>query len=212
MKQIGIALMVAGIAMVSWFGYQYWSSTQSVTKLDSDVVKDSAETEDSSTSDDFTLEDGGKSEDESHSNVDYEDGDDIAQLVMPSIDLSFEVFWGTGEDALSKGVGMYDSEFTKPPGAGGHTVLSGHRDSVFAPVGDLEDGDSIYVNYKDEDYEYKIKKTWITDAADRSVIVEKDDPTLTLTTCYPFQFIGSAPDRYIVEAEFVQKGNLLNLD
>src|SRR5699024_1172396 len=83
--QIGIALMVAGIAMVSWFGYQYWSSTQSVTKLDSDVVKDSAETEDSSTSDDFTLEDGGKAEDESHSNVDYEDGDDIAQLVCPPL-------------------------------------------------------------------------------------------------------------------------------
>src|SRR5699024_5599943 len=216
MKQIGIALMVAGIAMVSWFGYQYWSSTQSVTKLDSDVVKDSEETEkkeeNSTSDDDFTLEDGGKAEDKSQSNVDYDDGDDIARLVMPSIDLAFEVFWGTGEDALSKGVGMYDSEITKLPGSNGHTVLSGHRDSVFAPGGDLEDGDSIYVNYKDEDYEYKIKKTWITDAADRSVIVEKDDPTLTLTTCYPFQFIGSAPDRYIVEAEFVQKGDLLNLD
>src|SRR5699024_552731 len=147
MKQIGIALMVAGIAMGSWFGYQYWSNTQTVNKLDSYDVKDSAEKEDSSTSDDFTLEDGGKAEDESHANVDYEDGDDIPQLVMPSIDLSFEVFWGTGDDALSKGVGMYDSEFTKPPGAGGHTVLSGHSDSVFAPVGDVEAGDSIYVNY-----------------------------------------------------------------
>src|SRR5699024_8450492 len=101
---------------------------------------------------------------------------------------------------------------TKPPGAGGHTVLSGHRDSVFGGVGDVEDGDSIYVNYKDEDYEYKIKKTWITDAADRSVIIEKDDPTLTLATCDPFQLIVSTAGRYIVEAEFVQKGNLLNLD
>src|SRR5699024_12679745 len=114
MKQIGIALMVAGIAMVSWFGYQYWSSTQSVTKLDSDVVKDSAETEDSSTSDDLTLEEGGKAEDESHSNVDYEDGDDMAQLVMPSMDLSFEVFWGTGAGALSKAEGMLDCQLTKP--------------------------------------------------------------------------------------------------
>src|SRR5699024_11982247 len=127
MKQIGIALMVAGIAMVSWFGYQYWSSTQSVTKLDSDVVKDSAETEDSSTSDDLTSEDGGKAEDERHANVDYEDGDEIAQLVMPSIDLSFEVFWGTGEDALSTGGGMYDREFNKPPAGGGQTTLTGQR-------------------------------------------------------------------------------------
>src|SRR5699024_12330082 len=104
MKQIGIALMVAGIAMVSWFGYQYWSSTQCVTKLDSDVVKDSAGTEDSSTSDDFTLEDGGKAEDERHSNVDYEDGDDIGQLVMRSVGLSFARVWGTGEGAVSTGV------------------------------------------------------------------------------------------------------------
>src|SRR5699024_6114561 len=148
----------AGSAMVSWFGYQYWSSTQCVTDLDNDVVEDSTETEkkeENSNSDyNFTLEDGGKAEDKSQSDVDYDDGDDIDRFVMRSIDLSFEVFWCTGEDALSKGVGMYDSEFTKPPGSDGHTVLSGHRDSVFAPVGDLEDGDSIYVNYKDEDYEY----------------------------------------------------------
>lgn len=107
---------------------------------------------------------------------------------------------------------MYDSEWTKPPDFGGHTVLSGHRDSVFSPVGDLEDGDMIYVRYQDEDYEYKINKTWITDAEDRSVIVGKDDPTLTLSTCYPFQFVGSAPDRYIVEAELVQTGDLLDLN
>src|SRR5699024_12422580 len=86
-----------------------WSSTQSETELDNDVVKDSTETEkkeeNSNSDDDFTLEDGGKAEDKSQSDVDYDDGDDIARLVMPSIDLSFEVFWGTGEDALSKEIG-----------------------------------------------------------------------------------------------------------
>ena len=45
-----------------------------------------------------------------------------------------------------------------------------------------------------------MNKHWITDAEDRTVIVEKDKPTLTLTTCYPFNYIGDAPDRYIIEA------------
>ncbi len=50
-----------------------------------------------------------------------------------------------------------------------------------------------------------MNKHWITDAEDRTVIVEKDKPTLTLTltTCYPFNYIGDAPDRYIIEASLI---------
>lgn len=49
-------------------------------------------------------------------------------------------------------------------------------------------------------YIYQIQKHWIADANDRTVIVAKDKPTLTLTTCYPFNYIGDAPERYIIEA------------
>ncbi|SCL86021.1 LPXTG-site transpeptidase family protein [Bacillus wiedmannii] len=48
-----------------------------------------------------------------------------------------------------------------------------------------------------------MNKHWITDAEDRTIIVEKDKPTLTLTTCYPFIYIGDAPDRYIIEASLI---------
>ncbi len=47
----------------------------------------------------------------------------------------------------------------------------------------------------------KFKKTWITHADDRTVIIKKEEPILTLTTCYPFNYIGDAPDRYIIEAK-----------
>src|SRR5699024_107688 len=89
-------------------------------------------------------------------NVDYEDGDDIAQLVMPFIDLSFEVFWVKGEDAVSQRVGMDYSELTKAPGIGGETVLFGQRVSVLTEVGDVEDGDSIDVDYKKETWKIEI--------------------------------------------------------
>ncbi|WP_093042774.1 sortase domain-containing protein [Thalassobacillus cyri] len=50
---------------------------------------------------------------------------------------------------------------------------------------------------------YKYFNIFKTKEDDRSVILAKDKPTLTLTTCYPFDFVGSAPDRYIVQAELV---------
>lgn len=97
---------------------------------------------------------------------------------------------------------MYVIEWTTVPNLDhGHTVLSGHRDTVFTKLGDLEEGDALTVQYGDQEYRYRIKKTWITDPDDRTVIVKKDKPTLTLTTCYPFHYVGPAPDRYIVQAE-----------
>jgi|SRR5699024_4348157 sortase A len=214
MKKIGIVLIITGSIMVGWFGWQYWNGMQSVERLDDNVVKASDNEDRKGYLSVDTESDNIEKTDNSEKliSTDYDNGEGIAKLVIPEVDLAFDVFWGTGDEALAKGVGMYDSKWTAPPDQGRHTVLSGHRDSVFRPVGDLQDGDSLYVNYQGVDYEYQINKIWITDANDRSVIVEKDEPTLTLSTCYPFRFVGSAPDRYIVQAELVNKGDLLNLD
>src|SRR5699024_1976967 len=101
--------------------------------------------------------------------------------------------------------GMYVSEWTTVPNReGGHTVLSGHRDTVFTGLDQLDQGEVLEIHYEGETFEYEINKTWITDAEDRTVIVEKEKPTLTLTTCYPFDYIGLAPDRYIVQATLVK--------
>ncbi|MEN1967407.1 class D sortase [Lentibacillus sp. N15] len=222
MKKIGIVLIIAGFAMVGWFSYQYWSGMQSVTKLNGDVVKvqdKSARSVTKNSSKKKLAKTEGTSSGKqtvanntTAANVNFHNGEGIATLVMPTIDLAFDVFWGTSSDVLAKGVGMYDSKLTSTPREFGHTVLSGHRDSVFRPVGDLKKGESIYVRYLDEDYQYQINDIWITDEDDHSVIVEKDEPTLTLSTCYPFHFIGNAPERYIVQADLVQTGDLLNLD
>lgn len=207
MKKLGIVLIIIGISVMGWFGYKHWSGMQSMTKLDENVVKpvDNNNGDISSSTEEI------HSTDDLLESVNYSEGEHVATLVLPSIDTSYEVFWGTSDDVLSKGVGMFDSDVTTTPDQMGHTVLSGHRDSVFSPVKDLQDGDSIYIQYQDKDYEYKIHKTWITDAQDRSVIEDKDEPILTLTTCYPFEFLGDAPDRYIVEAEYIREGDLLDL-
>lgn len=206
MRALGIFLIASGLALIGWFGFQYWNGMQSVQDIDGEeVVKEDY-------TNPFLNEDKQPNVEPPTGTADFGVGDQMATLVMPSIDLVFDVFMGTDDDVLAKGVGMYQSDLTTTPDVGGHTVLSGHRDSVFSPVGDLEHDDSLYVRYQGIDYHYKIVKSWITDAEDLSVIVEKDEPTLTLSTCYPFHFIGSAPDRYIVEAKLVEKGNLLDLD
>lgn len=135
--------------------------------------------------------------------AEYEKGAEIGWLLIPALDMKYPVYWGTDEETLMQGVGYHPGNFTTPPDGLRHTVLSGHRDTVFRGLGELEQGARMYVQFENIQYEYEIKKTWITDAKDRSVIVEKTEPTLTLTTCYPFNFIGSAPDRYIIEAALV---------
>lgn len=99
-------------------------------------------------------------------------------LDIPKMDKRFTTYQGADEKWLDQGVGMYVSKWTTVPNREtGHTVLSGHRDTVFTGLDELGQGDKLEVHYEDETYEYEITTTWITDADDRSVIVEKVDPT-----------------------------------
>ncbi|MBE7121655.1 class D sortase [Bacillus cereus] len=137
------------------------------------------------------------------SQIQHQMGEQIAYMVIPKIKQKYQVYWGADAKTLKKGVGMFISDITTTPSGNGHTVLSGHRDTVFTNLGDLQENDYILVEYDKRIYTYQIQKHWITDANDRTVIIAKDKPTLTLTTCYPFNYIGDAPERYIIEASLV---------
>lgn len=137
------------------------------------------------------------------SQVNYKLGAEIAALVIPRIGQKYSIYWGADEKTLKRGVGMYVSDLTTPPDGNGHTVLSGHRDTVFTQLGELKEKDKLLVEYNGAIFTYEVRKIWITDENDRTVIVKKDRSILTLTTCYPFNYIGSAPDRYIIQAELI---------
>ncbi|WP_234969294.1 class D sortase [Bacillus massilinigeriensis] len=124
----------------------------------------------------------------------------LGVLRLPSIDAELPVVEGTSEEDLKKGVGHYNG--SSMPGEKGQMVLSGHRDTVFKKLGGLEPGDEVMMETPDGTYTYVIDRTYIVEADDRTVI--KDDAaeeTMTLTTCYPFSFIGDAPQRFIVDAK-----------
>lgn len=129
-------------------------------------------------------------------------GDNIGNLLIPSIDATLPIFHGTDEDELLKGVGHFAGSVL--PGEKDNSVLSGHMDTVFRRLGEVGKGDLLVVETSAGTFTYKVRRTRIVDADDRTVIVPKPKATLTVSTCYPFDFIGSdAPERFILVAELV---------
>ncbi len=123
----------------------------------------------------------------------------IGILEVPRLDAELPIVEGTDEDDLEQGVGHYTG--TAFPNQSEQIVLSGHRDTVFQNFGDLEIGDQLTVQMEYGTFTYDIQETEIVDADDRTVIQSTaPDEVLVLTTCYPFGYMGNAPDRYIIYA------------
>jgi sortase A len=104
---------------------------------------------------------------------------------------------------LEKGVGHFAESVL--PGENDNSVLSGHRDTVFRKLGQVGEGDLLIVRTSAGEFTYKVNKVRIVDEDDRTVIVQKPRETLTVSTCYPFDFIGSAPERFILVAYLSSK-------
>ncbi|MZQ99085.1 MAG: class D sortase [Acidaminobacter sp.] len=129
------------------------------------------------------------------------EGDFIGTLLIPALEQSFPIIHGTSDEHLKEGVGHYTQSVM--PGAKDNCVLSGHRDTVFTDLGDLIVGDLLIIEMADRLLTYQINGTRIVDKEDRTVIVPTDHAALTLTTCYPFVYIGNAPQRYVVTAALI---------
>lgn len=128
-------------------------------------------------------------------------GDHIGSLFIPSLNIELPIIQGTGDKELKKGVGHFAQSVL--PGEQDNCVLSGHRETTFHQIGKLIIGDLLIVQTSAGTFTYEVKGFRIVHKDDKTVIVPTDDAVLTLTTCYPFNFIGSAPDRYIISADLI---------
>ena len=122
----------------------------------------------------------------------------LAVLRIPSIRLEVPVLEGTGRVTLDRGVGHI--ERTARPGADGNSGIAGHRDGFFRGLKDIGPGDAIELETLRGREAYRVDRIWIVDPTDVSVLEPTPTRSLTLVTCYPFYFVGSAPQRYIVRA------------
>ena len=125
----------------------------------------------------------------------------LGRLTAPSVKMSTTVLEGSDDATLSRGSGHIED--TPFPGQPGNVGIAGHRDTTFRPLRHIHVGDPLEFTTADRLYRYRISKTLIVGPDDVYVLDPTDQPTLTLVTCYPFEFVGHAPRRFIVQAQLV---------
>jgi len=89
------------------------------------------------------------------------------------------------------------------PGQSGNVALAGHRDTFFRPLQHIRLGDTIHLKTLDGDFSYQVESTAVVPASAVEVLSPTEGHTLTLITCLPFDYIGAAPNRFIVRAREV---------
>ncbi len=130
--------------------------------------------------------------------VDLREGEVVGRLEAPRIGLSLMVFQGVGEGILTVGAGHVPG--TPLPGADGNIAIAAHRDTFFRKLEGIRPGDAIHLATVLQTYEFIVGSTEIVDPDDVQVMESHGRSELTLITCYPFYFVGAAPQRFIVHA------------
>lgn len=123
----------------------------------------------------------------------------VGVLEIPRLGVSEVVAYGDGDETLDVAIGHLPD--TPLPWVGGNSVVAAHRDTHFRPLRDVRTGDLIRLRTKLGVFEYLVKDRLIVDPDDVWVMAPSKAPRLTLVTCYPFDYVGSAPQRFIVQAD-----------
>ncbi|ASA24665.1 sortase [Paenibacillus donghaensis] len=152
----------------------------------------------------ISFESGAKAGEEAKTdtgNIEYKDGEIFGMISFPRLGQEAAILEGTEEPQLDRGAGHYAG--SAQPGMSGNSVLAGHRDTVFSGLGELMPGDLIKLETAVGYYTYEVTGSVIVDADERGAILSSDSPVLTLITCYPFSYVGPAPERYLLTAALI---------
>lgn len=194
MRKLSIILIGCGVTFFSWNLYSYLVGYTATTTIENSQVARQAKmlTKAQYPKNDVEL---------------YEDipsiGENIGNLTIPKLKRTFPIIQGTSKSVLKKGVGHYTKSAL--PGENNNSVLSGHRDTVFRGLKELKVHDKLFVSTVAGEFEYVVKKIRIVDAKDKTSLMPRPRGTLTLTTCYPFNYIGRAPERFVIVAELTSQ-------
>jgi len=123
----------------------------------------------------------------------------LGRMEIPRLRMNMVVAEGTGESTLRRAGGHIHG--TALPGQPGNVGIAGHRDTLFRPLRNIRKDDLIMLTTLQGEYRYRVVTTEIVSPSDTSVLSSDANEVLTLVTCYPFYFVGPAPDRFIVRAK-----------
>jgi len=130
--------------------------------------------------------------------MDDTDSSLVGRIKIGAVGVAAIILEGTDDVTLRRAVGHIPG--TSLPGQKGNVAIAGHRDTFFRGLRNVHRGDAITLTTLKGSYRYLVDSTEVVDPQDAEVLYESDDATLTLITCYPFYFVGSAPRRFIVRA------------
>jgi sortase A len=125
-------------------------------------------------------------------------GSAVGRIEIPRLGISAVVRAGSDARTLRLAVGHIPG--TALPGDQGNVGLAAHRDTFFRRLGDIRADDEVRVVTPDGTFTYRVQGTQVVDPTDVWVLDPTSTPALTLVTCYPFTYVGSAPRRFIVRA------------
>ena len=126
-------------------------------------------------------------------------GTTLGRIEIPRLQVSAIVRAGSDSRTLRLAVGHIGG--TALPGEGGNIGLAAHRDTFFRRLGEIKANDQIRLVTREGTFTYRVQGTRIVEPRDTWVLGPTDVPAVTLVTCYPFRYVGSAPQRFIVRAE-----------
>jgi sortase A len=124
-----------------------------------------------------------------------------AVLRIPSVGLKVPVMEGTSRLVMNLGAGHIAG--TAEPGGGGNVALTSHRDGFFRHLKDVSVGDRVEITSGEGTDVYRVESLQVVSPKDVSPLQPTAKPVLTLVTCYPFFYLGPAPQRYIVRASLL---------
>ena len=174
-------LLVAGIMALSYAGYavmdRYWFQSAETAKFE--TVSVPAEL---SPVEPAPVTEGGV----------------IGEIEVPRLGLKAIVVQGDSEKLLRRAVGHLPE--TALPGETGNVALAAHRDGLFRPLRNILPGDTITLKTPDREFQYQVEWTAVVPPTAVRVLQPTLEPMLTLVTCFPFYYVGAAPERFIVRA------------
>jgi sortase A len=133
-----------------------------------------------------------------------EAGELIGRIEIPNIGVSAIIQEGVASRTLRRGAGRIPG--TALPWEEGNVGIAAHRDRFFRGLKDIQKDDLVTLTTVHGTYQYRVESTEVVTPRDTHVLAETGDDTLTLVTCYPFYYVGSAPKRFIVRAQRIEGG------
>jgi sortase A len=215
LRRLEIALLAAGLVLVTVFAalkvQSRISARLAVKKFESAQAASAQDSEEAFRSSipkkvDFNLWSNGRIKEYLQSLEDPIETP-LAVLRIPKLHLEVPIYEGSDDRTLNVGLGRIIG--TAKLGETGNSGIAGHRDGFFRGLKDIAPGDTLDLVLPHRTDHYYVTSLMITNPDDVSVLDPTSTASLTLVTCYPFYFVGSAPRRYIVHA-FLEQPSLVS--